>query len=109
MTTFFSAETFGEELARLLDALYAIEQRGHSFNTSTEPYRGLFALPTGTSFYEADQLTRRFYLDPHELASEALLRDEGLSAQAFIARVRERLLQCWNEQQRGRRLAYAQL
>jgi hypothetical protein len=60
----FSAEVFGAETARALDALLALEgcvsadtMRGGVVATESVP----FARPTGVSMYEADALTWRFY------------------------------------------------
>jgi hypothetical protein len=60
----FSAEVFGAETARALDALLALEEcvsaemrRGGVVAMESVP----FARPTGVSIYEADALTWRFY------------------------------------------------
>jgi hypothetical protein len=60
----FSAEVFGADTARALDALLALEEcmsadmlRGGAVAAESVP----FARPTGVSMYEADALTWRFY------------------------------------------------
>jgi hypothetical protein len=60
----FSAEAFGAETARALNALLALEEcvsadtlRGGAVATESVP----FARPMGVSMYEADALTWRFY------------------------------------------------
>jgi hypothetical protein len=60
----FSAQVFGVDTARALDALLALEEcvsadmlRGGAVAVESVP----FARPTGVSVYEADALTWRFY------------------------------------------------
>lgn len=76
----FSPESFGAELARTLDALYAIQCVYHRDNSAHEPHRGLFAHPEGSCFFAADMLTRHYYLHPREI-EHALFegRIEGLA------------------------------
>ena len=79
----FCRRTFGAELAAILDALYCIHSAYHSGNTMQEPHRGLFAEPEGTSFFEADQLTRFYYFNSREI-DLAMFEDKASGAQAAL-------------------------
>ena len=83
----FSASLFGTDLARKLDALYALQQ---AFDGDERCY----FKPVGTSFYEAEMLTRHYDLGDVQRGIDAgLLLQEGGGgdAAAFMADVRQDL------------------
>ena len=58
----FSRDLFGEDLARLLDALLRVQARDvEGFEQAPLPLLAPFATPSGDSWYEADLLTRHYY------------------------------------------------
>jgi hypothetical protein len=60
--TTFSRDLFGEDLARLLDALLRVQARDvEGFEQAPLPLLTPFAMPSGDSWYEADLLTRHYY------------------------------------------------
>lgn len=67
----FSSAVFGEDLSRILDILTVIQtEESKRFNREGGiPLIGIFTNPTGTSWFEADMLTRHFY------AGEMALKD----------------------------------
>lgn len=76
----FSARIFGEDLALILDALYAVQQNESAdFADSPTPLLGLFTAPTGVSWYEADTLTRHFLACDISLRV-AMQKDAALNA-----------------------------
>ena len=82
----FSASLFGTDLARKLDALYALQP------ASDGDERRYFFKPVGTSFYEAEMLTRHCDLGDVQRGIDAgLLMKEGGGgdAAAFMADVRQ--------------------
>ena len=81
----FCRDTFGARLATILDVLYAFQSTYHRVNFIHEPHRGLFAEPDGDSFFEADQLTRYYYLNPREI-DFALFEDKVAGARDGCSR-----------------------
>ena len=59
----FSAEVFGQDLSQILNVLIVIQnEESKQFNREGGvPLIGIFTNPTGTSWFEADMLTRHFY------------------------------------------------
>ncbi len=58
----FSPTVFGTELAKILNALLAVQALDTaSFGSAPVPLLGLFTEPTGFSWYEADMLTRHYH------------------------------------------------
>jgi hypothetical protein len=58
----FSRDLFGEDLARLLDALLRVQARDvEGFEQAPLLLLAPFATPSGDSWYEADLLTRHYY------------------------------------------------
>ena len=98
----FDETVFGAKLARIVDTLYAFYIRYHRINYEHLPNRGLFTVATGASFFEADVITRHYYLDPSELkyclketqlqdAHEALGWSDDTCPGAFMTGVRQML------------------
>jgi len=69
----FTPSIFGPELARVLNTLAAVQvEESKRYNrVESLPLMGIFTNPVGTSWFEADMLTRHFYANHASL--EALL------------------------------------
>ncbi len=60
--TCFSAAVFGPKLAANLDALHTVQQKNSEhFALAPLPFLGLFTVPVGDLWYEADMLTRHYH------------------------------------------------
>ena len=59
----FSPDVFGEELATILDGLLRVQaHEADGFSGAPVPLLSSFTRPTGTSWYEADMLTRHYHM-----------------------------------------------
>ena len=81
----FSNNVFGMELARALDMLYAYQSGTQSADAEYLPLCGFFSVPNGTSFYEADALTRWFVENPTALRSLLVWKPEARAAVGWSA------------------------
>lgn len=72
----FPATLFGQELAKALNVLAALQaEESRRFNrVERHPLMAIFTSPVGTSWFEADMLTRHFYANRGSL--ECLLADD---------------------------------
>jgi hypothetical protein len=76
----FSPEMFGEDLAAILDGLLRVQQMDAAeMANAPVPLLSPFATPTGTSWYEADMLTRHYHMIGN-LFILALQKDPELGA-----------------------------
>jgi hypothetical protein len=101
----FTPTVFGPELARILSTLAAVQvEESKRYNrVESLPLMGIFTNPVGTSWFEADMLTRHFYANHASLeallgcecvpgASETLEWRPGDAAGPIMLRVRQMLL-----------------
>jgi hypothetical protein len=87
----FSEALFGPQLAGILDMLLAVQSEESRRFTRQDhtPLMGVFTPPSGNSWFEADMLTRYFYVNPLSLDA-ALAQDIVPGArEAFDWRFRE--------------------